>query len=314
MWLTVVSMILSLYVGFAISRNRLCALAAASDALTRTNLSLYAGFGLVIGAATFVVMPLTLAHSPWFTLPRAVIVTGPILFGAAVAGSGVFVNGACPMGTLMRLGMGELQFLFTLVGLAVGFVVLDTTHFLPAVTAVSGQAEVPLAARIAGLAAGGYLYWISDRYLSRRPSDQHRLLRIMMPVLGVVGALLFCLSPHPSYGDAIHQLVAPAPATLTARIGKGLVGGAAIFGALLVAFVNGSFVLRWPPLAGFIRCVLGGFVMAVGSKLMGAGGEELVLTGAPSGAATSVLCLAIMFMTIFGLVGLSQLVTSSKAA
>ncbi len=66
--------------------------------------------------------------------------------GASIAGSGAFVNGACPMGTLTRIGLGELQFLFTLVGLAIGLVILDATQFLPAVATLPERSDSALPA------------------------------------------------------------------------------------------------------------------------------------------------------------------------
>ncbi len=306
MWFPAISMVLSLYLGFAISRNRLCSLIAASELLTQKNLSFYSAFGLVIGAAAIVVLPLGWLHAPWFALPRAAIITGPVLAGAAIAGLGAFVNGACPIGTLTRIGLGELQFLFTLVGLAVGFVILDATQFLPTVTTLSERSDWPLVVWIAALLAFGCLYWVSDRYLARRPGAETRLLRVMMPMLGVAGAMLFVLSSHPSYVDAIHQLVAAAPTTLMTRIGTGLVGAAAVIGGLLGGFTSGNFVLRWPSAVGFFRCLLGGVVTAVGGKLMGSGAEQLLLSGVPSGASSSIVCLVVMSLTILGLVGLSR--------
>jgi hypothetical protein len=58
------------------------------------------------------------------------------------------------------------------------------------------------------------------------------------------GAVLFCLTPSPLYGDAIQSSVAPTPTTLMTRLASGLVGSAAIIGELLVAFTGGPFALR----------------------------------------------------------------------
>ena len=313
MWIPAITIGLSLYLGFAISRNRLCFLLAASEALTQKKLSQYAAFVLVISAAAIVALPLAWVQAPWAALPRVAALTVPILLGAVIAGSGAFVNGACPIGTLMRIGIGELQFLFTLAGLAVGFVMLDSTQFLPTVATLPGRSNASWVVWIGTLAAFGCLYWVADCYLARRQDAQSRLLRIMMPILGVAGALLFCLSPHPTYGDAIRQLVAQAPTALMTRIGTALVGAAAIIGALLGAFTSSNFRLKWPSAVGFVRCLLGGIVMAVGGKLMGSGGEQLMLSGVPSGASTSILCLVVMSLTIFGWVALSRLIESRKA-
>jgi len=79
-------------------------------------------------------LPLAWVQATWAALPRAALITGPVLACAAIAGSGAFVNGACPMGTL------------PLVGLAVGFVILDATQFLPAVATLPERSDSALPA------------------------------------------------------------------------------------------------------------------------------------------------------------------------
>jgi len=113
-------LLLTLLLGAALSRVSLCAVAAVQQCVSQREPTALLRLLLATSAAGMVL----LASSGWspmrMSLPGTLPITLPLIDGALLLGAGALLNGACYLGSVLYLGNGNLNFLFTLLGLAAG--------------------------------------------------------------------------------------------------------------------------------------------------------------------------------------------------
>lgn len=278
-------------VGVALNRGGTCAVASAR-ALVRARDSVPLLGVLAAGtSAGMIVLPLASVLGSAARLPQSVPIGPALVVGGALLGVGAVVNGACLLGSLARLGDGELRFAVLPVGLATGSDLADalgaTMHSATRAVDDSGTAMTVLPV------ASGLLLLALLAALSR--FAPHRRLREIVGasiLLGVAGAALYLLRPGWSYADLVHQRfgatmqLAGAPATAAAL--------ATVAGAAASAATRGRFRPVWRPFAGILRSIAGGFLMAFGAVLVPGGNDALLLAGIPAGVPSAVLAYVVM--------------------
>ncbi len=285
-------------VGYAMKRGGLCTYAAVKQIVGQGRFDRLAAF---VGASAWATLLLCLLAATWL----AAHVTGMHLnwpfavAGGVLLGFGAWLNRGCVFGTFVQLVGGNLDYLATLVGMAVasvlvrslaggGLPTLDGTSPLLSSRTATGAALVG-----AGLLLG---------LLLRRRRDGRRLGavsgqgRVIMLVLGVGGGWLFATLPGWDFAAVINRLayrqaglVASGPHA--AAVGTTL---AMVAGGVLAALLSGSFVWRLPRVAGLLRCLGGGALMGAGALLAPGGNDTLLLAGIPALAFHAALAWGVM--------------------
>jgi uncharacterized protein len=249
-------------------------------------------------------------------------VLGPgIVGGAILLAFGAVMNDACLLGSLWRLGNGELRLLALPVGLAAGF-------------ALAGRIPGGIAPRIVpsiltrpgwpgGIVVGvsGVILIVAFMVLRRRPRHHPDRwpLALAMAFLGVAGALLYLVQPGWSYADAVRREVVPTMPTMTMAMmtmagwGGAIAALLTVIGAALSALRLGVFKPSLPTVTGVLRSLGGGVLMALGATMIPGGNDTLLLASVPAGSVPGAMAYTIMTaMVILLIAALKRLGWSTR--
>ena len=286
-------------IGFAVHRASLCNVKAVAELLTtRRALMLGSFFKTVLWvvAATIVI---DFFVSPGSTWPVQVWGLGiGSLAGGFVFGVGAALNGGCALGTIGRLGNGDLRMLVTLIGLVIGLVgasYSQVRRWLPLPESVDLSLSMqPVVAIVLTAVLSLWVLWELWRLLRNRSrgiswrelvfSDRYRLSAAAL-VLGISNGLIYTLFGPWSYTRTVKAAVnhivmdRPGPGVL-----YWLFFAAMIVGVLLSSLTRGSFALHWRIRFESLHNLLGGMLMGVGAALTPGGNDVLILHAIPSGS------------------------------
>jgi toxin CptA len=270
--------------GLAIQRGGTCTVAAMDELLvTGRPTRLMA----MIEAALWVGGGLLLARGAGFVtaLPAGFALTGWTWAGAVLLGLGAIVNRACVIGSIARLGSGDLAFAAMPVGLYVGCATADRLFMPPApqpleVASTPGLAPAWLVGAVGLLAIVRLVLSLRSRRAAVDPvwSPHAATALIGLAFLGLV-LLVGAWSYTELLADLARAMAsASGPQNLSARVG---IGAALLAGAIVGGRLTGQ--LRRQPVAGtsVARCFVGGMLMGWGSLLTPGGNDALVLIGMP---------------------------------
>lgn len=292
-------------VGFANQRGGTCTLAAVeeivaegrySQLLALFEASLWVAGGLVLFAAF-----------GWFTELPANYAAGIVtIVGGALFGVGAFINRACAFGSLARLGSGEWAYLATPVGLYLG--ILLTSH-------------VPLPGRLAGSSILlGTPFWlgivVTAILLARLFSHGRRVQRsgraglsnawsphLATTVIGIGFVISLAAAGPWTYSSFLGDLATGTERGVMPRIALNL---ALLGGAIVGGWSAGRLHIVRPDGASLVRCLVGGTIMGMGSRLIPGNNTTLVLVGLPLLHSYAWLAIVSMMLTMYGAIRLSR--------
>ena len=263
--------VLTLVLGALLSRVSLCAVDGVQQAVATRN---YAGLERLVLAASGAGLSLLLLAGlrpdrVW--LPIDAQFHLGIIAGGLLLGLGAMINGGCYLGSVLYLGTGNLNFLFTLVGIGLGL------------RAAADLAPLPIAAAPGLRMAMGYL-WLAGLGLfalivavliyHRRIKGQGLAL-----LAGLLAGLVFARQPGWSYGSALEALAHGRSGLSHWR--ASLPAVTLFAGAIGAATLAGRFRLQRPKLWRALRCLGGGAIMGCGAALVPGGNDSLLLWAIP---------------------------------
>ncbi len=281
-------LLLTFALGAVLSRVSLCAVAGMQQAVVARD---YSGIErLLLAASGAGVLLLVFAGVAPVTvlLPGAAPFHAGIIVGGVLLGLGALINGGCYLGSVLYLGSGNLNFLFTLAGIGLGARVAEAGALLPA-------AATPAARMATGFVWLGGLFGFAliIFMLTRRARFMGRWRALLA---GALAGLIYARHPGWSYGTVLDTL---------AHGRAGLVDWSANLAALMLfagalagARLAGRVRLQWPTLQRALRCAVGGLVMGFGAALVPGGNDSLLLWAIPGLSAYGALAYAIMLATI----------------
>ena len=123
MLFSLVVIIISFLVGFAMKRGGLCTYAAVVQIVHEKRLERLMLFLGATAWATLIVLPLYWLMPNKFSLSLTHHHTQIALLGGAILGMGAFLNKGCFFGTFVQLVSGNLNYLATLLGLSAGVII-----------------------------------------------------------------------------------------------------------------------------------------------------------------------------------------------
>ncbi len=285
----IAAIITAFCVGFAMKRGGLCTYAAALQIVQQRRTGRLLDFLGASAWAALVVVPLA-----WW-LPQNIELSGThhewliAAAGGILLGIGAWVNRGCVFGTFVQLVGGNMNYLATLPGMALGVALGEITlvDFTPAIHFVSPVQQ-------AGIPAVFWLALAAILVLSLCFSPTHKTA--IMAVLGAGGGLLFATLKGWDFASVLtahtRQLLNPE---LTGQTALALYTTLAmIAGGLSAAFSNGSFQLQPWSARTATACLTGGLLMGLASYLIPGGNDGLLLKGIPGLAAHAFLGFAFM--------------------
>lgn len=288
-------------VGMSISKGSTCAVTAAKELVFERHGTMLIGFAIAASVAGLVTHPLNWVSSATFHLAADVPISLALVAGAVLIGIGAVINDACLLGTLARIGQGEVRFLALPVGLAFGFAIADRQSLLAAgMSFGDADAVSPLPGWLVVVMSGALLIaaWLYQGQRGRLHPTAHTWPRGVMVVMGICGAVLFALEPHWTYSDAVHAAVDRGGMDARTDARALVISLALVAGSVLSGILARVFVFQKPSFAQIGRSVAGGAVMALGGTLIPGGNDSLLLAAIPSGTLSGLTAYAIMSLTV----------------
>jgi hypothetical protein len=291
--------IVAFVVGYLINQGGTCAVAASREVGRGQPPSLFLGFAAAAGAAGMITFPLAGWLGPLGHLGSGGVLAPPLFWGALLVAIGAVLNDACLLGSLWRLGNGEVRLLFLPIGLALGFVL--------ARDAMVSKSPLTLEAPAQPLPYLGLFFFllIASLILLVR-GDRERMagrlpLGLSMTLLGFAGSFLFVARPGWTYADLVKLAVDSSmkPFALGYVLVPALM---TIAGALVAALRAKTFQLAVPVPSHLVRTVAGGVAMAFGASLIPGGNDSLLLGAIPSGSLSGTVAYLTMNLLILVIV------------
>lgn len=283
-----------------ISASSTCAVAASREILFERRPDMLLGFLIAMGVAGLVTLPLHWLIGPAAHISPVVPFSSSLVLGAALVGLGAVINDACLLGTLARIGQGEVRFLALPFGLALGFALADRQTALVVGMPRPNPHELPSAqgmAVVALFAAMAAWAWQRRGKALRENTQAAGWPRAMMLAMGLCGALLFCLAPQWTYSDAIHAIVRRGGMQMQTDTRAFAPALALLAGALVSGLLTRAFVFRAPTTGTLARSLAGGTIMALGGTLIPGGNDSLLLAAIPSASLPGITAYAVMSAT-----------------
>jgi len=280
-------LVLSFALGSVLSRLSLCAVAGVQQLIGARDGSGAQRLALAASAAGATLLLLALALPGRVLLPGHAPFHAGIIGGGLLLGVGALLNGGCYLGSVLYLGCGNLNFLFTLAGIACGS---RWTESVTARMSTVGALRVSMGSLpLAGLAVFALVLLV---LLGRRRLEG----RWLAAAAGLLGGLVYARHPGWSYGAVLESLTHGA---LGAMDWLGNLSALLLFaGALAGAWLRGRFRLLRPSWPRSLRCLAGGMVMGCGAVQVPGGNDMLLLWAIPGLTNYGLLAYASMLAAI----------------
>jgi uncharacterized protein len=291
----VLLMLLTFLLGVVLSQVSLCAVAAVQQwMVARQGTGLWRLLLAASGAGVVLLM-LNRWAPERVLLPVDLPINAALIMGSVLLGVGALLNGACYLGSVLYVGGGNLNFLFTLAGLALGMRWTQQASPADASTMVHTMAHTVVMRPLWWLGLIAYLLIASlALWLTRARRT------VLWPLCaGALAGLVFAARPGWSYGQVIDSIAYADWRGMTWQA-----NGAAL--ALFAGVIAGSIHAgRWHwqrPVAGrVLRCLCGGMLMGAGATLIPGGNDLLLLWSVPGLALYGGVAYAIMLATLAAL-------------
>lgn len=298
---------LAFVIGYAIRRGSICAVAATHAFMVQRRSKRLRAFAVAVAAAGLVIVPLHWAFPDHARLSISHPPSWAVVMAGAVYAIGARVNDACAFGTLAHLTGGRLAYAMTLIGAALGVILVVAFQPLPAIhenprPSIMNEPSM-LSLVVLSFFLGIVLMTIIKRarvwWQDLRDAKKDRLgpFRAML-IIGTFSGLLYSVM-----GGWTHMGLLSRNAALVAGSAAPqndallLVSAAALFaGGLCAALRSGRFEVRWPRFGEFGRCLMGGLAMGASAAIVPGGNGILLVHGIPSLAVNA--CVAYAVMTV----------------
>ncbi|MEZ5924508.1 MAG: YeeE/YedE thiosulfate transporter family protein [Hyphomicrobiaceae bacterium] len=300
--------LLAFVVGFSVHRGTNCSVVAAEQLVRRRDPTRLASFLVGAAAAMAIAIPVLWADPGRFKVATTQGLTWAAVIGGAGYGLGALLNGACALGTFVRISEGRLSFLAAIPGVGIGATLASGLGLAgyrqamsPAVMATpgTGQLAAVLCAALIAIAA----LRATDIHLHRRRIGLRALLRaprwrpmLSMLITGGAGGLAYILSDAwtwPSLTRRLAEILGGGPVDLPLPM---LLGAASLFaGAFTAASLSGRFRVRAEGFTQTLRSLFGGTVMGGSAALIPGGNDTLLLQALPALATSGLIAYAAMF-------------------
>jgi hypothetical protein len=273
---------------------------------------MFVGFVAASAAAGLVAIPLAWSGTLNATLVPSTSVNGLVLIGAIAFGFGALINDTCLLGSLARLGDGEMRLLALPVGLGVGILTAD--HGLPgSVVTWTSFIASPSISGAATLLALTVVLALAVMFVSRKSASRRRpgwTFGASMIGLGITGGLLYALSPAWTFADLIQRGL-PLRMSPTGEVALVAVI-ASVAGAVTASLRQGRLRFQRPTAPGILRSIVGGALMGIGIGLIPGGNDALILAAVPTLSPGGIVAYLVMTTTIvFGFAARDRLFLKS---
>lgn len=281
-------LVLTFALGALLSRVSLCAVAAVQQFIIGRDLAGLNRLLLAAGGAGLMLLLLAGLAPDHVLLPARAPLHSGVFIGGLLLGLGALINGGCYLGSVLYLGTGNLNFLFTLAGIALGL--HETASILTGTVSTETGLRMSMGAEwLSGVVGFAALILFAMR-------TQRLAERWIVLSLGLLAGIVYARHPGWSYGALLQSLLQGQSGLMHWRdnLAALLLFAGAVIGALLAGH------LRWqrPTVRRSLRCAAGGFIMGCGAALVPGGNDTLLLWAIPGLTVNGALAFAVMLAVI----------------
>lgn len=305
--LILLTAVLAFAAGYAIRSGSICLVTAVRMLVVERKPARSWAFGFAAVASGTVIVPLVWALPETLALAPALPVTWLVVSGAVLFGLGARMNNGCVFGTLGQLTGGQLQYVFTIVGLVAGAIATEilmmpsTPPGIKSLLAEPDQVSIQLwlcfMAICLAVLGRKIRQWIKE-------AQSPRVIRFgpyrAMLVVGVCGGLLYTIQNDWGYSARLSSLVygwASRDSAITS-LPINIAAMMLVVGGCMSAYRTSSFRLHRPSLREVISCSFGGAMMGSAVVLVPGGNSALLIYGMPSFSVHAVVGYAVMTTTL----------------
>jgi toxin CptA len=292
-------------IGFANQRGGTCTVAAMSEIVTEGRFGQMAAMmEASIWVAGGLLLLSVLGHSP--SVSPGYAASSATIAGGVLFGIGAFLNRACSLGTIARIGSGDWAYLATLAGFYLG---AWSTHDLPApgqLTQASLLLGTPvwlaifvLALMAARVFTHGWRMRRGGRVALRHVWSPH----LATTVIGIAFLVALVTAGSWSYTSFLGDLARGSWHDLKLKLALNL---ALLSGAIIGGWTANRLGFVLPDRKRIARCLAGGTIMGAGATLIPGGNTRLILMGMPLLHAYAWLAFASMCITLYALIRLTR--------
>ena len=294
--LIVLSALFAAFLGFAAHRCGVCSVKAVAEIFSTRRAYMFVSFGKIVlwvVAATFILAGLGITDSNTLA---GYDVSARALAGGVLFGIGATINYGCAFSTLTYLGSGDLRYLATLFGFALGVGLyllfassLPTTDVVLHWSPFAGPTGWLLAPALLVWSWAAWELWRLVKYRSRSQTWKERLfarryrLSAGAALIGVANAILFALHGSWAYTGAIaHTVENIVAAGQGSNLMMALLAASMMAGIIISAFQSGRFQVKTSRPSIWAMHLSGGTVMGLGAALVPGGNFVLILHDIPA--------------------------------
>ncbi len=237
------------------------------------------------------------------------------IIGGFIFGVGATVNSACSIGTINQLARGNLNMLFTLLGWAIGgvvmlYIVQSLLSNIPSLSLPNGALFESSSTHFITLLCFALLA-IAWKLFTR---ERKKLLLIAL--LGVVSEMLFLIEPHWTPSNLTMSISTALYNTSTQAmvywptIQHFAIFGSTLIGMVVVAVRDKRFNFEIPTLSAASSKLLGGVLMGIGGALALGGNDNQLLIMLPTGSLASISAILSMLLGIYIALRVSKLIAT----
>jgi toxin CptA len=265
------------------------------------------GLGIAVSWAGLTMTVFAVALPQVVVLPAQMPLTWAVISGGAILGLGATINQGCFLGSVARLGRGELDYLFTLIGIALAMALaprvlpwLEATGPMPAGARTFRSSSNLFMAAIPFLPLALFGIW--------RWRQHRRQTMLALIVVGIAGGTVYACNPDWSYSSGLFRVVTSGvrPGTLLAESAA----LAVVLGVAISAALGNRFELCLARTRTNAARLLGGFLMGTGALLVPGGNDTLMLWAIPGLTLYGLVAYAVMIATIMMLLKLQYVLGS----
>lgn len=283
--------------GVALARANSCTVASAQRLVFERRPDWLIGLGIAIGWAGLTMTIFAIALPEVVKLPAQFPLTWQLVAGGVLLGIGATVNQGCFLGSIARLGRGDLGYALTLLGIALAMALkVQWQPWFLSQNPMEGKVSLrPSGDLVAAgiiflpIALFGLWHWLRRR----RPTV------LALIVVGVAGGTVYACNPDWSYSAGLYRIVANGahPQTLLAESGAITV----LAGVAVSAMFGHSFDLHLPSPRTMLARLSGGMLMGSGALLVPGGNDTLMLWSIPGLTLYGLVAYGVMLATITAL-------------
>jgi hypothetical protein len=285
--------------GISLTRTSVCTVAAVRTHILERDTRSLLCILVAASAAGAVLLGLAWVWPQQIRLPLDNSLPGWALLGGFILGAGALINGGCYLGSITYLCRGNLNFLFTLLGILVGAKFASAIfgmRLMPAASQLSDRPYFSLLGTLFCVLVLSTGLWL----LVGRGSSQNRSTRTSRrmgwaaALCGAIAAVVFARHPNWSYGTLLEQLAVADHAMLEPVV---LCSALALFAG---AVIGARHRWQWhaPTVLASGRRFIGGILLSIGAMVVPGGNDTLLLWTIPGLASYGLIAYGAMLLTI----------------